>query len=156
MNVIDRRDFEFLFQWLDLDGLLERERFAGQTVDDALSVVDLAEQISREVLAPHLRLSDTHEPRLRPDGTVEVLPEVVEALDVIANAGLFGTVFDAEMGGLQLPHMVHVAALGTLMSGNLATASFLLLTFGNASLLALMAALHRSKRSFCLRWPDNM
>ncbi|MGH6884192.1 MAG: acyl-CoA dehydrogenase, partial [Hypericibacter sp.] len=51
-------------------------------------------------------------------------------------AGLFGTVFDSEHGGLQLPHLVHVAALGVLMSGNLATASFLLLTIGNARLLS--------------------
>lgn len=136
MNVIDRRDFDFLFRWLDLSGLLERGRFKGQSFDEALSVVDLAEQISREVLAPHLRLSDVNEPRLLPDGSVEVLPEVADAVRIMGEAGLFSTVFDAELGGLQLPFMVHVAVLGTLMSGNLATASFLLLTIGNAGLLA--------------------
>jgi alkylation response protein AidB-like acyl-CoA dehydrogenase len=134
--IIDRRDFEFLFGWLDLASLLERERFSGQTVDDALSVVDLADQIASDVLAPHLRLSDTQEPSLQPDGTVKIIPEAAQALGVMAEAGMFSTFFDAEVGGLQLPHTVHVAALGTLMAGNLSTASFLLLTAGNAALLA--------------------
>lgn len=136
MPVIDRRDILFLFDWLQVGGLLKRDRFVGHSSEDLEAVLALAERIAESELAPHLRASDIVEPRLLADGSVEVLPDVTRAVQVIAEAGLFSTIFDQSLGGLQLPHVVHAALLGTLMSGNLATASFPLLTIANASLLA--------------------
>jgi len=133
--IIDKRDFEFLFRWLDLNALLKRERFSAHDPEDVLAMLSLAERISEAELASHLRLGDVTEPQMGPTGAVTVLPEVAHAVRIIAEAGLFATVFDVEHGGLQLPHLVHVSALGVLMSGNLATASFALLTVGNARLL---------------------
>ncbi|MXO60641.1 acyl-CoA dehydrogenase [Altererythrobacter salegens] len=104
-------------------------------MDDVEAILDLAERISERELASHLRAADTMEPSLRADGSVAVLPEVGAAVRLMAEAGMFSTVFPSEHGGLQLPHLVHAAALGILMSGNLSTASFPLLTVGNARLL---------------------
>lgn len=136
MSVIDRRDFTFLFDWLDVAGMLDRPRFAGHSIDELNAVIDLAERIAEYELAPHLRAADIREPKLLPCGRVDILPETARGVRVIAEAGLFSTIFDEEHGGLQLPHTVHIAALGILMSGNLSTASFPLLTIANASLLA--------------------
>ncbi len=133
--VIDQRDLAFLFKWLHLSELLGRERFAGCSESDVLAVLETAVRISEKELATHLRASDLNEPRLDADGNVFVLEEVAKAVRLIADAGLFSTVFDSEHGGLQLPHLVHSAASGVLMSGNLATASFPLLTVANARLL---------------------
>ena len=137
---VDRRDFDFLFQWLDLPSLLARPRFADHDVEGIREILSLAQKLSERELAPHLRASDLHEPELGADGAVTVLPDVARAVGLVAEAGLFAMAFDAEHGGLQLPNLVHMAALGILMSGNLGTASFLLLTAANARLLTTYGA----------------
>jgi alkylation response protein AidB-like acyl-CoA dehydrogenase len=134
MMIHDRRDLDFLFDWLRIDHLLARDRFSALGTDDISAIFDLAERISTNDLAPHLRDGDTIEPHLDGD-TVVVLPQVADAVRRIAEAGLFSTVFDADYGGMQLPFVVHAAALGILMAGNVATASFPLLTMANARVL---------------------
>lgn len=138
--IVDQQDFQLLLSWLRLPELLHRERFEGCSDEDVRSVLETAARISENELAPHLRASDTIEPRLDAGGNVFVLDEVAHGVRVIAEAGLFSSLFDADHGGLQLPHLVHTAALGILMAGNLATASFLLLTVGNARLLCTYAS----------------
>ena len=134
--IVDRREFDFILEWLGLDEVLDRPRFAGRDRAIVDAILDVVEQIGEAELATHLRASDLNEPQLQPTGAVYVFPEVGEAIRKIAGAGIFGMVFDEERGGLQLPHLVYVASLGILMSGNLGTASFVLLTVGNARLLA--------------------
>ena len=135
MAVIDRRDIDFLCRWVGLGALLEREQFLGSSLEDADAIFTLAERIAAERLATHLRASDLTEPSLDAGGQVRVLPDVADGVRTVAEAGIFGAVFSQEHGGLQLPHLVYTVALGILMSGNLATASFTLLTVGNARLL---------------------
>lgn len=136
-TVINRRDLDFLLQnWLGLDDLLRRPRFAGHDMGTIGATLDLAQKIAEREIAPHLRASDTNEPVLDPNGRVIVHPEVKRAVRLVAESGLFGSVFDAELGGMQLLHLVHFAAMGLLMSGGLPTASFMLLTVANARLIA--------------------
>ena len=134
--IVDNRDFEFVLAWLDLGGVLSRPRFAAHDRDVVKAILKITEQIGQAELATHLRKSDACEPHLDGSGSVLVLPEVADAVRKVAEAGIFGMVFDQAQGGLQLPHMVYVSALGILMSANLGTASFTLLTVGNARLLA--------------------
>lgn len=134
--IADPRDFDFLFRWLDLEGLLAREAFAMHDADGVAAMLDVAARLSETMLAPHLRLSDLNEPQIDAAGNVTVLPDVARGARAIAEAGLFSMPFDAEHGGLQLPALVHSAALGILMAGNLGTASFTLLTVANARLLS--------------------
>ncbi|MDR7156864.1 alkylation response protein AidB-like acyl-CoA dehydrogenase [Sphingobium xenophagum] len=138
--IVDKRDFEFLFQWLDMDGLLSRQRFASHDREVVNAVIELATRLGENDLAPHLRAWDSSEPQLDLDGNVTVLPSVAGGVRKIAEAGIFAMVFDETHGGLQLPHLVYVSALGILMAGNLGTASFTLLTVGNARLLANYAS----------------
>ncbi|WP_066554624.1 acyl-CoA dehydrogenase [Croceicoccus bisphenolivorans] len=134
--IIDSRDIQFLLRWLDLGALLERPEYAGHTEEEVAAVLELAERLGERELAPHLRAADTREPSLLPNGDVTVLPEIADAVRLIAEAGLFSTAFEEDMGGLQLPYLVHFTALGILMSGNLSAASFPLLTVANARVLA--------------------
>ena len=134
--IIDKTDFQFLFRWLDVETLMARPRFVGSDLQVVDAILDLVVQIGEAELATHLRASDIREPQFDAAGGVRVLPEVANGVRKIAEAGLFGMVFDDADGGLQLPHLVYVAALGILMSANLGTASFMLLTVGNARLLA--------------------
>jgi len=132
---VDQRDLEFTLAWLGLAKLLRRERFAECSMEDVRSMLETAARLSEQELAPHLRASDLNEPRIDEAGNVVVLDQVARAVRLMADAGLFGTVFDTRHGGLQLPHLVHSTALGMLMAGNLSAASFALLTVGNARLL---------------------
>lgn len=138
--LIDRRDVDFLLSWLEVSDLLSRGCFEMHDMEGVSAILDLAEQVAEKELAPTLRLSDLVEPKLHEDGRVSLLPEVRHAVLTMADAGLFSTVFDLNYDGLQLPHVVHQCALGILMSGNLAAASFALLTVANARLLTTYAS----------------
>lgn len=135
-TVINRRDLDFLLRdWLRLDEILTRPRFAEHGTDTIRAILDLAEEIAEVEIAPYLRASDIEEPKIDSEGRVTVFPQVAHAVRLIAENGLFRAVFDSEYGGLQLPYLVHFSAMGLLMSGGLPTASFMLLTVANARLI---------------------
>lgn len=137
MPVIDRRSLDFLlFDWLRMTELLDRSRFADHDRESIAAIISLAEKLSEDLIAPYLRSADSEEPWLDSDGQVHVLPEVARAVRATGEAGLFSSVFDADRGGLQLPYLVHMAAMGVLMSGSISIASFMLLTVANARLIA--------------------
>ena len=136
MALFDRRDFDFLFDWLDFQALLQRDRFAAHAGEDVAAMLDLVERLAEDEVAPLLRPGDTNQPHLLPDGSVQVLPEIGGAVRQIAELGLFSAVFDEELGGLQLPHMTYVTAMGMLMTGSISVASYMLLTVGNARLIS--------------------
>jgi alkylation response protein AidB-like acyl-CoA dehydrogenase len=135
MAIIDRKDFDFLLNWLGLEDLLKHPRFEAHSADSVAAMLTLVQELTEREIAPHLRKSDLEEPRLSEGGKVTVIPEVAKGVRQIAEAGLFNTVFDEELGGLQLPHLVYIASMGMLMSGGAATPSFMLLTVANARLI---------------------
>lgn len=105
-----RRDLDFLlFEWLRVDELTQRPRFAEHSHETFTGVLDLCEQLAERYFAPHNKLSDANEPTF--DGAkVTVIPEVKEAWEAFAQADLLGMGFDAELGGAQLPATVAQAA----------------------------------------------
>ncbi len=135
--IINRRDIDFLLrEWLNVNALLARPRFASHSADSIDAILTLAQDLAERELAPLLRISDLNEPSIDEAGGVIVLPAVAGAVRLLGEAGFFACVFDEGSGGLQLPHVVHIAILGILMSATIATPSFLLLTVGNARLIA--------------------
>lgn len=134
--IISRRNIDFvLYEWLNIEGLLSRPRFANHSIDDIDAILTLAQELAERELVPLLRQSDLDEPYIDELGRVIVLPAVAQAVHLLGESGLFSSVFDEEWGGLQLPHLVHITILGILMSATIATPSFLLLTVGNARLI---------------------
>nr|WP_275585954.1 acyl-CoA dehydrogenase [Geodermatophilus sabuli] len=132
---MSRRDLEFLLhEWLDVEGLVERPRYAEHSRETFDAVLDLAERIATEHFAPHNRTADEHEPRMV-DGRVQLVPEVADALRVFADAGLMAGEFDEEYGGMQLPHTVGQAVFAWFKAANVGTAAYPFLTMANARLL---------------------
>ncbi len=135
-TLLSRRDLDFLlYEWLRVDELTKRDRFAEHSRETFDAVLDLCEQIATRYFAPHNKKSDANEPTF--DGsTVTVIPEVREALDAVARADLLGMAMDAEHGGAQLPVTVAQAGFAWLAAANISTAGYLMLTMAAANLLA--------------------
>ncbi|SNR95233.1 butyryl-CoA dehydrogenase [Geodermatophilus pulveris] len=133
--ILSRRDLDFLLhEWLDVESLVKRPRYAEHSRETFDAVLDLAEQIATEHFAPHNRTADENEPRMV-DGRVVMVPEVKRALDVFVEAGLMAGEFDEEYGGLQLPHVVGQAVFAWFKAANVGTSAYPFLTMGNARLL---------------------
>jgi alkylation response protein AidB-like acyl-CoA dehydrogenase len=134
--IIDRRDIDFLlYEWLGLDDLLIRERFNDHSPETVDALLDLGDHLATTTFLTHYKDADCHEPELV-DGKVHVLPAIRKALVEYAKAGLFGSAFDAVLGGWQLPQLVHLASLAQFMAANVSTTAYVMLTVANARLIA--------------------
>ncbi|MFH8371549.1 acyl-CoA dehydrogenase [Streptomyces sp. NPDC018031] len=133
--LLSRRDLDFLlYEWLDVESLTARPRFADHSRETFDAVLDLSETIATRHFAPHNKKNDAEEPRF--DGTrVHIIPEVGQALRVFAEAGLIGGAMDGEVGGMQLPGVVADACFAWFQAANVGTAAYPFLTVGNANLL---------------------
>ncbi len=133
--ILSRRDLDFLlYEWLGVESLCQRPRYADHNRETFEAVLDLCEQLATDKFANHNRLSDEHEPQF--DGErVLVIPEVREALQAFSAAGLMAAGHDAELGGMQLPCVVEKAGFAWFKGANVATAAYPMLTIGNANTL---------------------
>ena len=135
--ILSRRDLEFLlYEWLDVTTLASRPRYREHSRATFDAFLHLSADIATNQFAPHNKLSDAREPVMRPDGTVEMIPEIGHALKVAADAGLIAATFDESLGGMQLPVTLARASMAWLQAANPGTAAYLLLTVASASLLA--------------------
>jgi len=133
--LLSRRDLQFLLhEWLEIESLTERSRFSGQSRADYDDVLDLAERLAEEKFAPHNRDADISEPRIEDDRVV-LLPQVGEALNAFAEAGLLGTSADASAGGMQLPTTLASAASAWFQAANSGTTGYAFLTTAAANML---------------------
>jgi alkylation response protein AidB-like acyl-CoA dehydrogenase len=130
-----RRDLAFLlYEWLEVEALTARPRYAQHSRETFEAVLDIAERMSTDLFAPHARKGDLNEPQF--DGErVRLIPEVKVAMDAFIAAGLMAAEQDEEFGGMQLPLTVAKAAFAYFKGANVASASYPLLTIGNANLL---------------------
>jgi len=133
--LLSRRDLDFLlYEWLDVEQLTKRKRFAEHSRETFDAVLDLSEQVATKHFATHNKASDANEPTF--DGqTVTIIPAVREALDVFAQTGLVSSGMDHEVGGMQLPAVVSGACFVWFQAANSATSSYPFLTIGAANLL---------------------
>ncbi|MFD9547927.1 acyl-CoA dehydrogenase [Nocardia salmonicida] len=134
-EILSTRDIEFLlYEWLDIESLTAHERYAEHDRSTFEGVLDLASRLATDYFAPHNKLSDSHEPKF--DGErVHIIPEVGKALQAYAASGLFSASWEPRHGGMQLPWTVISACTAWLQAANIATASYPLLSFGNANLI---------------------
>jgi alkylation response protein AidB-like acyl-CoA dehydrogenase len=135
-TLMSRRDLDFLlYEWLAVDALTKRERFADHSRETFDGVLDLCEELATRYFAPHNKTSDANEPTF--DGTrVTVIGEVKEALDAFAKADLIGMSMDGALGGAQLPVCVAQAGFAWMSAANVSTSGYVMLTIANANLLA--------------------
>lgn len=135
-TLINRRDLDFLlYEWLDAGSLCDRPAFADHSRETFDAVIDLSVKLATTEFLPHYKMADQIEPRLE-NGIVHVLPEISHALKAFAEAGMASASFPAELGGQQLPNLVHMASLGVFMAANIATAAYPMLSIANARLIS--------------------
>ena len=145
-KLLSRRDERFLlYEWLDVESLTERERYADGSREVYDEVLSLAERVATEQFAPHNKKADAQEPEW--DGErVHLVPEVKEALETFAGTGLIAAGMPEEVGGMQLPHVVAAAAFAWFQAANVGTASYPFLTVGAANLLLAHASAEQVER----------
>ncbi len=130
-----RRTLDFLLHdWLNVESLTERPRFADHSRETFASVLDTCERIARDKFAPFNRLVDTDEPRIDAQGRV-VLPQAThDAWQAYAGSGMLAAAQSEEWGGMNLPYVVEAAGNAFFARASVSI-SAALLTVGNANLL---------------------
>jgi butyryl-CoA dehydrogenase len=147
-----------LHDWLGVQSLFQRERFADHSRETVDAVLDTCERIAREKYAPFNRLVDTEEPRF--DGEKVILPQATQdAWNAYAASGMLSAAQDAEIGGMQLPYTVESAANAFFAKASVSIGAGMLTT-GNANLLmAHGTALQKqvfALNEFSGRWSGTM
>ena len=129
-----RETVDFLLHdWLNVEALTARARFADHSRETFAQVLDTCERIAREKYAPFNRLVDTEEPRF--DGEKVLLPQAThDAWKAYAESGMLAAAQDYELGGMQLPYTVEAAANGFFAKASVSIGAGMLTT-GNANLL---------------------
>ncbi|MDG1906588.1 MAG: acyl-CoA dehydrogenase [Arenicella sp.] len=134
--IVNRRDLDFLmYETLNLEGLLQHPRYSEYDRESIGAILDLSQQLAEDVFLPFAAKLDANEPKFV-DGKVESIPEVKQALDAYKDAGLFATGYDTELGGMQLPWVVHQALNGIITCANGPALGYAFLTQGAANMLA--------------------
>jgi alkylation response protein AidB-like acyl-CoA dehydrogenase len=154
----DTIDF-LLHDWLRVDALLDRARFADHSRDTITQVLDTCERIARDKFAPFNRVADVEEPRF--DGEKVILPASSHAAaQAYVESGMLAAAQDYEIGGMQLPCVVEMAANAFFSKAGIAIGGGGLLTSGNANLLmAHGSPLQKevfAKNEFAGRWFGTM
>ena len=135
VSTISERELAFLlYEFLDTESLLRRERYADHSREVFDATLETARQLAEDLLAPHLRDGDEHEPQFV-DGQVRLIPPTKVAWQAIADAGFLSAHWDGDEGGLQLPEVVLRAAMSSFYAANVGTAAYSMLTIGATNLL---------------------
>ena len=132
MALRDTVDF-LLYDWLQVEQLNQRERFADHSRETFDAVLDTCERIAREKYAPHNRTVDIEEPQF--DGERVILPQAThDAHAAYAASGMLSAAQDYAIGGMQLPYTVESAANAFFACASVSIGANML-TVGNANLL---------------------
>lgn len=132
MALRDTVDF-LLYDWLKVEQLNQRERFADHSRETFNPVLDTCERIAREKYAPHNRTVDIEEPQF--DGERVILPQAThDAHAAYAASGMLSAAQDYDIGGMQLPYTVESAANAFFACASVSIGANML-TVGNANLL---------------------
>lgn len=138
--LLDDRDLQFLlYEFLDTEALLERERYTehDRAVFDA--TLATARQVASEFFAPHNQKGDSNEPTF--DGErVHLIAETRYAWNAFADAGFLAAQHDFADGGLQLPEVLLRACMAYFNAANIATTAYPFLSIGAANLIKSFAS----------------
>ena len=155
-----RQTLDFLLHdWLKVEQLVLRERFAEHSRATFDAVLDTCERLARDKYAPFNRLLDTQEPRF--DGERVHLPQAThDALHAYAATGMIAASQDADIGGMQLPCVVEKAANAFFSQACVAMGGYAMLTQGNARLLMAHGTARQQEvfaaREFAGEWFGTM
>jgi len=133
--IVNRRDLDFvLYETLDLERILESERYADYDRESLDAMMDLCQTIAEDQFLPCAAKLDANEPQFV-DGKVETISELKEAIGAYQEAGLCASAYDLVVGGMQLPWMMDQALNGMFVCANNPAHIYLFLTQGVANML---------------------
>jgi alkylation response protein AidB-like acyl-CoA dehydrogenase len=123
-----------LHDWLNVESLRSRPRFADHSRETFDAVLDMCEKLAAEKFAPYNRIADAEEPWF--DGERVHLPESSHAAArAYAESGMLAAAQDYGIGGMQLPCVVQMAANSFFSRAGIGIGGGGMLTSGNANLL---------------------
>jgi butyryl-CoA dehydrogenase len=130
-----RKTIDFLLNdWLGVVALAGRARYSEHSRETFESVLDTCQRIAADKFAPFNRLVDAQEPRLE-NGAV-VLPQCAyDAARAYVDSGMLAATQDYDVGGMQLPYVVELAANAFFAKAGVGLGGGGMLTVGNANLL---------------------
>lgn len=123
-----------MYDWLKVQELTSRDRYAAHNRETFDSVLNVSEKIALEQFAPLNRLTDDQEPEYV-NGAVRLPDGVAEALKAYADSGLLAAGHNEEVGGMQLPYVIDMAANTFFAFNSISLSAFAMLTYANANLL---------------------
>ena len=130
-----RATIDFLLNdWLQIEALLARPRFAEHSRETFNEVINTCERIARDKVAPFNRLVDVEEPRLE-NGRVVIPQPSVDAARAYVESGMLAAAQDYSIGGMQLPCTVQMAANSFYAKAGVGVGGGMMLTSANANLL---------------------
>jgi alkylation response protein AidB-like acyl-CoA dehydrogenase len=134
-KLLNPRDLAFLlYEWLDVERLCTRARYADHSRETFDAALDTSARIATDHFKPINKLLDVEEPSF--DGErVHTPAPLAAALDVFNKAGLIAAGNDYELGGMQLPVTVAKACFAWFNAASVAGVGYPFLTQGNANLL---------------------
>lgn len=134
-STVSERELAFLlYEFLDTESLLRRERYADHSREVFDATLETARQLAQDLLAPHLHDGDENEPQFE-NSQARLIAPTHAAWRAVAEAGFLSAHWDHDEGGLQLPEVVLRAAMSAFYAANVGTASYAMLTIGAANLL---------------------
>ena len=143
--VVNRRDLSFqLYDVLKLEEMLSAQRFAAYDRAAVEAILDTCQAVAESHFLPIAAKMDAHEPQFV-DGEAIVLPELRAAIDAYTETGMFAAGFDEELGGLQMPYTVQLAANGMFATANVAAQGYAMLTAGAANMLNAFGSAEQKK-----------
>jgi len=135
-TIVNRRDLDFLmYETHNLNELLGHERYSDYDRESINAILDLSQSMAEDIFQPFAGHLDQNEPKYV-DGKVELIPEVKEALTAYKEAGLFASGYGYEIGGMQLPAVVHQSLSAIFTTANTSVANYIFLTQGAANMLS--------------------
>ena len=138
--IVNRRDIDFLmYETFGLDKLLSDPHYSDYDREAVAAILDLSQSIAEDKYHPIAGELDANEPEYI-DGKVKIMPEVLEALNAYREAGLATTGYDGDIGGMQLPSMVHQSVQAMFSCANPGIASYEFLAQGVANMLNVCGA----------------
>ncbi|WP_436915112.1 acyl-CoA dehydrogenase [Acinetobacter gandensis] len=134
-QLINDKDLNFLlYDVFKAQELIQFPRFAEHDVETFNSILETAHGIANDFFAPHNAKADHDEPSF--DGkTVTTIPEIKTAWKQFADAGLLCAQHEYELGGMQLPTLINMAANAYFMSANPSTVAYSFLTAAAANVI---------------------
>ena len=123
-----------LYDWLAVDTLTDRDRYADHSRETFDAVLDNCERLAREKFAPFNRLADIEEPIF--DGERVTLPQATrDAAVAYAQSGMLAASQDYAADGMQLPCVVAMSGNAFFFRASVGLAAYGMLTSGNANLI---------------------